>query len=104
MRKLVAIGFASLTLMACNSAERSAKREILDRLKDPDSARFGEFTESEDGTKACFGVNAKNTYGGYTGEQQVVLIKDSKTKEWDWVTEFETFSHEECVKYLNAKR
>ena len=59
-----------------SSATISAvRREVTRRLKDPQSAIFGEFrsvTFVEDGEQriaVCGGVNAKNSFGGYTGEQ-----------------------------------
>lgn len=40
------------------------------RLKDPESARFGEqWVGGKDGTVFCGKVNAKNAFGGYTGEE-----------------------------------
>lgn len=53
---------------------------IRDQLKDPDSAKFSGFTaprkevmvEQRDfiyGYSTCVFVNAKNSYGGYTGKQ-----------------------------------
>jgi hypothetical protein len=40
------------------------------RLKDPESARFGEqWVGGKDGTVFCGKVNAKNGFGGYTGEE-----------------------------------
>ncbi|MBA5777101.1 hypothetical protein H2509_08160 [Stappia sp. F7233] len=41
-------------------------------LKDPESARFGEIvaaSNSEGVVSACGWVNAKNSYGGYTGDK-----------------------------------
>lgn len=41
-------------------------------LKDPDSARFGRFvatTDDKGKVHVCGYVNAKNSYGGYTGEK-----------------------------------
>jgi len=49
-------------------------------LKDPDSAKFSNFTEPKKevmvantdfvyGYSICFSVNAKNSYGGYVGNQ-----------------------------------
>lgn len=40
-------------------------------LKDPDSARFGKMVAGKDSKgeiSVCLMVNAKNSYGGYTGE------------------------------------
>lgn len=52
------------------------KQAVVDGLKDPDSARFGSrFWEARGiergpGDKAyCGYVNARNSYGGFTGEQ-----------------------------------
>lgn len=53
---------------------------IRDQLKDPDSAKFSGFTEPRKevmveqknfvyGYSTCVFVNAKNSYGGYTGKQ-----------------------------------
>ena len=41
-------------------------------LKDPDSARFGRMVAGDEGghtVAVCLMVNAKNSYGGYTGEK-----------------------------------
>jgi hypothetical protein len=45
-------------------------------LKDPDSARFGEFYFNTDTKKGCLVVNAKNSMGGYTGDR-VASVKRS---------------------------
>ncbi|MFT1618124.1 hypothetical protein [Enterobacter kobei] len=70
---------------------------IRDQLKDPESAKFSEFTEPRKevivenrnfvyGYSSCVYVNAKNSYGGYTGKQlywafmrngQVLRIKNT---------------------------
>jgi len=42
------------------------------RLRDPDSARFGEFRRGTAGA-TCGAVNARNGFGGYTGLQPFVL-------------------------------
>lgn len=54
--------------------EPEAKKAVLQRLKDPDSAKFGNFTLIDD-ERACLTVNAKNTYGGYTGDKEAWLNK-----------------------------
>lgn len=46
-------------------------------LKDPDSARFGKMVAGSDGSGAvtvCLMVNAKNSFGGYTGEKPYMGI------------------------------
>ena len=47
---------------------------VLSSLKDPDSAKFGDVILIDHGKGACVEVNAKNTYGGYTGLQQAMLM------------------------------
>ena len=43
---------------------------VRSRLKDPDSAKFGFMAaiKDGDGARVCGVVNAKNSYGGYTGD------------------------------------
>ncbi|HHH0485780.1 TPA: hypothetical protein ACPZO0_002151 [Yersinia enterocolitica] len=70
---------------------------IRNELKDPDSAKFSEFTAPRKevmvnnrkfvyGYSSCVFVNAKNSYGGYTGKQlywvfirnnEVLRVKDT---------------------------
>lgn len=46
----------------------AAKQQVLRNLKDPESARFGDvFIGRND--FVCGMINAKNSFGGYTGEQ-----------------------------------
>jgi hypothetical protein len=54
--------------------EPDAQKAVLHRLKDPDSAKFGSFTLIDD-SNACLSVNARNSYGGYTGQQEAWLTK-----------------------------
>jgi hypothetical protein len=63
-----------LLLTAC-SDEPNARKAVLAELKDPDSAKFGEFTKSEDSDMACYTVNAKNSLGGYIGNQEAFIMK-----------------------------
>jgi hypothetical protein len=48
------------------------KASVIERLKDPESARFGKYvagsSKSGDIT-VCGFVNAKNSFGGYTGDR-----------------------------------
>ncbi len=45
------------------------KAKLIERLKDPDSAMFKSLrvVEGKGGEALCGEVNAKNSYGGYTG-------------------------------------
>lgn len=83
----------SLCLAACGGAESDAKKAALGSLKDPDSAKFGKFTQVND-HRACLTVNARNSMGGYTGDQQAFLLK-VKDK-WE-VMFFQDVSHDFCV-------
>lgn len=75
-------------------SEAEAKKAVLEVLKDPYSAKFGEFTQVG-AMFACLTVNAKNIYGGYTGNQQAYLRKNEDGK-WESLNIFET-SHDACV-------
>lgn len=78
--KALVIGLGLTTLVASTPAlagraatpneQEAIKRSVLHALKDPESARFGDFIVGveKDGTiTVCGWVNAKNSYGGYTG-------------------------------------
>lgn len=50
-------------------------------LKDPESARFGKIIagiDSKGSTTVCLMVNAKNSYGGYTGEKPMMGVLTEK--------------------------
>jgi hypothetical protein len=98
---------AALLLTACNSTPRptvsatsapqpeakfediklssaqitKVKQAVIERLKDPESARFNSAfvaSKQEGLIYVCSFVNAKNSYGGYTGNKpfQAILHKD----------------------------
>ena len=52
----------------------TVKAAITKRLKDPDSAKFGALAavKYRDGIIVCGTVNAKNSYGGYSGASPFV--------------------------------
>jgi hypothetical protein len=52
----------------------AAQSAVQKSLKDPDSAKFGDFYLYDE-KQACLTVNARNSYGGYTGDQLAVLNK-----------------------------
>ena len=84
---------------AAVEAERSlseVKQAVLVGLKDPDSAKFGKLTKVGD-NYACLDVNAKNTFGGYTGMKTFALIRENG--EWSVVTAVE-FGHPLCVQAI----
>lgn len=78
-RSLVALALLT-SLAGCNSAQRGAEEAVRQNLKDPDSAKFGEFYYNEKTGRACLAVNAKNAMGGYTGERHALLVTDGD--EW----------------------
>lgn len=79
----IAIFMFSIALTACagsgsivrehavltETQRKAVEAAVRQSLKDPESARFGDITagRSADGTTVCGQVNAKNSYGGYTG-------------------------------------
>lgn len=81
--RLIAIFMFSIALTACagsgatvrehatlTAAQQNAvESTVRQSLKDPESARFSNITagRSADGFTVCGQVNAKNSYGGYTG-------------------------------------
>ena len=68
-------------LAACDRNRSGAEASVRSLLKDPDSAKFGEFYFNRDTQRGCLAVNAKNSLGGYTGEKQAYLQKTEKG--WD---------------------
>ena len=90
-----AIG-CGLIVAGCGE-ESAVQKAVRARLKDPDSAKFGEgtFVKGRKGDSyACFTVNSKNSMGGYSGDKQAFLIK--LKDEWE-VIGMQEFSHEQCI-------
>lgn len=88
------ICFCTLLLAACGN-ESAAKKVVLAELKDPDSAKFGDF--SKHGDVACLTVNARNAMGGYVGNQEASLQKVDGV--WQVLGIIE-ISHDSCVKNI----
>ncbi len=70
-----------------NDEIAAVKAGVKSVLKDPDSARFGKMIAGSDGSTdvtVCLMVNAKNSYGGFTGEKPYMGLlftdKDKKKK------------------------
>lgn len=83
----------ALLLTACWGTESEAKKAVLGSLKDPDFAKLGKFTQVNE-KSACLTVNARNSMGGYTGDQQASLIKEENA----WVVlNIDKLSHEMCI-------
>ena len=76
------------------------KQATISSLKDPDSARFNGQMVIVDNKSACVEVNAKNTFGGYTGYQQAALVKIDGIG-WQ-VISIKDVSREICIKALHS--
>jgi len=63
-------------------------------LKDPSSARYGEITVFNG--RACATVNAKNSFGGYTGNQQAMALYSKESSRWISVL-IQGVSHSSCI-------
>lgn len=88
----------SLFLISCSS-ESDVKKSVRTSLKDPDSAKFGRYSEIKNGNikMACLSVNAKNAFGGYVGEKQAIATKIKD----EWVSlGFHEISHESCLELI----
>lgn len=101
MKKLLALG--ALTILAGCSEEAAVEGAVKAYLLDPDSAKIGEITivETEDGKQACATTNAKNRFGGYTGNKQISLSYDDEAGVWEAITSWE-WSHDMCVRAISA--
>ncbi|MCD2164669.1 hypothetical protein [Comamonas koreensis] len=86
LTKIVVFCALSIAVSGCGNPHADqiskAKSAVGMRLKDPESARFGEAfvvvpTEKSDTYPdlkiVCGRVNAKNSYGGYTGEIRFIV-------------------------------
>lgn len=80
MKKIIpALCLAALS--SCSPFDRNrneAEAIVRAQLMDPESARFGSFYFNERTRKACLTVNAKNSMGGYTGDQQAYVDLGNK--------------------------
>lgn len=55
-----------------------AKKIVVDRMKDPTSVLFKDVVFFKEKQTVCGSVNAKNSYGGYTGYQLFVVEADGE--------------------------
>ncbi len=87
MRHVIVIAAGCLALAGCQGSKRSAEAFVRANLKDPDSAKFGDYYYNRATKRACLTVNARNSMGGYTGDEQVrLMIGDGG---WVWVDQQE---------------
>lgn len=99
--------FASL--ISC-SDDSDIKEAISSRLKDPGSVRFGEISivkmqdnyfEGKGIEIACVTFNAKNSFGGYAGEHQALVVKTANG--WEMDKDPSEVSHKDCVERLRHR-
>ena len=64
------------------TAIAAAKRMIAERMKDPESVKFGKVVRRQNGI-VCGYVNAKNAMGGYTGEKGFIVMMGKAWLETD---------------------
>ena len=65
----------TLPITLTQAEQNTVKEGTRQSLKDPDSARFGRMVagiKSNGDVVVCLMVNAKNSYGGYTGERPLM--------------------------------
>lgn len=87
--------FAVVGVVGCDSSafDNSIKKAVRAKLKDPDSAKFNDETVVR--TRACISVNAKNSYGGYTGAT-IAHLKNLGSDNWY----VETLEGESCYTHV----
>lgn len=98
MKRMIVL--AALAMLGGCGEEKAAQKAVLEVLKDPDSAKFGEFQYNAETKRACLGVNSKNSMGGYTGEQQAILNDGEKGLEF---SRFTDLTAEECKDIIKTK-
>lgn len=70
--------------------EKKFKDQVLNYLKDPDSAKFRELRIVNNGKALCGFVNAKNSFGGYVGfnnfvsDDEGVYMETNTSRSGDW--------------------
>jgi hypothetical protein len=69
------VALACVTSLSACSGRSGTEKVVRDGLKDPDSAKFGEYYFNAKTKKGCLEVNAKNSMGGYTGNQLAYVKK-----------------------------
>lgn len=95
--RLAAALVLALSLAGCGE-QGQAEELVRANLKDPESARFGEFYYSEAKGRACLEVNAKNSLGGYVGDRQAKLKHSAEG--WEFVDFMdESSSRSDCRDY-----
>lgn len=83
MRQILFIFLCGVALVGCKPTEKDfikiGESLVRDSLKDPDSAKLESSFHSsgENDGYVCGHVNAKNSYGGYTGKKPFYVYIDT---------------------------
>ncbi len=89
------------TISTPTSSEKAILIQLVrSSLKDSDSAKFGDAVIIDYGKAACVEVNAKNSYGGYTGYQQAMLA-NVQGAGWQ-VLKIQGVSRDICINSLHS--
>lgn len=84
MTRLVIVFMCGLALVGCKPSDKDfikiGEDLVRDSLKDPDSAKLESSFHSsgENDGYVCGLVNAKNSYGGYTGKKPYYVYIDTE--------------------------
>jgi len=97
MKKFFLVLMATLALVGCG-AESELKSLTKERLKDPESARFGKITVLEN--VACVTISAKNGFGGYGNTTQFAFEKEKGN--WKFFYDME-LHHDDCVRIMSRR-
>ena len=79
---------------------------IKDELKDPDSARFDwpyHFSRESNGFLTCGYVNARNSYGGFTGKTPIVAVYNHGAKPYFNILDDISYCPDYIVKKLTLR-
>ncbi len=108
MKRKIGIVFAAITgLLAFQASAREltpSEKSLIEvsakqQMKDPDSAKF-QWQDYRGGTTYCAHVNAKNSYGGYSGN--ALLLVGIKLNNQGRFSTVETYIHEGEMRNLMA--
>jgi cytochrome c2 len=102
--RLLGVLLGALALASCASPEEEAKDAVRRELKNPESARFGEYTLI--GNRACLAVSAPGASPGFSGERQAVVLKaetHGENRKWSLAGVYEE-RHDQCVARLSRAR
>lgn len=77
MKKLFFVVVLGFGLIGCSGVEKETISSVKSSLKDPDSAQF------QNVKGYCGEVNAKNSYGGYTGFKRFISVDGNTVIESD---------------------